>query len=177
MTAEIESVGRVAAPSPFGELLAPPLRRRMACMLYESMLLFGIAFGAALIFSMAGQVRSGVDSRRPLLIAFLVVVFGIYFGWCWTRGQTLAMRTWNIRVVDRFGQPLGQARALFRYACCWLWILPPLAFIAPLKLPLMAIAAFIVGWIAVWALLSRFHPKRQFWHDALAGTCLVSASP
>ena len=37
--------------------------------------------------------------------------------------------------------------------------------------------AVTVGWIAVWALLSRIHPKRQFWHDALAGTCLVSASP
>jgi hypothetical protein len=27
----------------------------------------------------------------------------------------------------------------------------------------------------VWAVLSRFHPQRQFWHDALAGTRLVDA--
>jgi hypothetical protein len=30
---------------------------------------------------------------------------------------------------------------------------------------------------AVWALLSRFHPQRQFWHDALAGTRLVTSAP
>jgi hypothetical protein len=26
-------------------------------------------------------------------------------------------------------------------------------------------------------LLSRFHPQRQFWHDALAGTRLVPSMP
>ncbi|MNT72663.1 hypothetical protein D3C72_2112890 [compost metagenome] len=31
----------------------------------------------------------------------------------------------------------------------------------------------MLGWIAVWALLSRFHPQRQFLHDVLAGTRLV----
>ena len=157
--------------------MAPGLWRRMACMAYESMLLFGIAFGAALLFSIAAQVRSGVDVRRPLLIAFLVVVFGIYFGWCWTRGQTLAMRTWNIRVVDTVGRPLTQARALFRYACAWLWILPPLAFIATLRLPAAGVALSVGAWIAAWALSSNFHPQRQFLHDALAGTRLVPVPP
>ena len=28
------------------------------------------------------------------------------------------------------------------------------------------IAVLVLGWVAVWALLSRFHPQRQFWHDA-----------
>jgi uncharacterized RDD family membrane protein YckC len=31
--------------------------------------------------------------------------------------------------------------------------------------------------VLVWALLSRFHPQRQFLHDALAGTRLVHAQP
>ena len=146
----------------------------MACWLYEGMLLFGIAFAATLVFSIAGQMRSGIDDRRPILIAFLVVVFGIYFAWCWARGgQTLAMRTWHIRVVDRNGHALSQARAVFRYACSWLWVLPPIAFIAPLKLSAAEIGAAVLGWIVLWALLSRLHPQRQFWHDALAGTRLV----
>ncbi len=147
----------------------------MACWVYEAMLLFGIAFAATLVFSIAGQMRSGIDDRRPLLIAFLVVVVGIYFAWCWTKGQTLAMRTWNIKVVDTRGQPLTQARAAFRYACSWLWVLPPIAFIAPFKLSAAEIGAAIVGWVVTWALLSRLHPQRQFWHDVLAGTCLVTS--
>ena len=73
-------------------------------------------------------MREPMDARRPLLQAFLFVVFGVYFAWFWAKGQTLAMKTWNIRVVDREGRPLTQGRALLRYACSWLWFLPPLAF-------------------------------------------------
>ncbi|MEN3274515.1 MAG: hypothetical protein V7631_305 [Massilia sp.] len=145
-------------------------------MLYESMLLFGIAFAATLVFSIVGQMRSGIDPLRPLLIGFLVVVFGVYFSWCWSKGQTLAMKTWNIRVTDRFGRPVDKLRAAFRYACSWLWVLPPLAFVAPLKLSVGGIAAAVFGWGAAWALFSFLHPQRQYWHDALAGTRLVPAN-
>lgn len=144
-------------------------------MLYESTLVFGIAMGAGLVFSIAAGMRSGMDPRRPLFVAFLVVVLGIYFVWCWVRGQTLAMKTWGIRVVDRHGMPLGQLRALFRYACSWLWLLPPLAFVAPMKMSAGGIGAAVLGWIALLALASNFHPQRQFWHDVLAGTRLVPA--
>jgi uncharacterized RDD family membrane protein YckC len=154
---------------------APSLRRRLACLLYESMLLFGIAFAATLVFSIAGEVRSGMDPRRPLLIGFLAIVFGMYFAWCWSKGQTLAMRTWKIRILGPNGGPPSQPRALFRYACSWLWVLPPLAFIAPMKLSGLGVAGAILGWMALWALLSFLHPERQFWHDALAGTRLAPA--
>src|SRR4051794_16945995 len=103
-------------------------------MLYEGILLFGIAFVAGLVFSVATQMRSGMDAHRPWLIAFLALVFGLYFTYCWSRGQTLAMKTWRVRVVDREGRPLAWPRSFFRYACSWLWVLPPIAFIAPLRL-------------------------------------------
>lgn len=144
-------------------------------MLYESTLVFGIAMGAGLVFSIPAGMRNGMDERRPLFVAFLVVVLGIYFVWCWVRGQTLAMKTWGIRVVDRNGVPLRQPRALFRYACCWLWVLPPLAFVAPMKLSAAGMSGAVLGWIALLALASNFHPQRQFWHDVLAGTRLIPA--
>jgi uncharacterized RDD family membrane protein YckC len=165
-----------AAPA-IQDLTAPSLRRRMACWLYEGMLLFAVVFVAAWLFSTLGQMRDAMDARRPLLQGFLFVIFGIYFGWFWTRGQTLAMKTWNIRVVDRFGRPVGQGRALLRYLCSWLWFLPPLAVLAPFKLSGGETLVLVFGWVAVWAVLSRFHPQGQFWHDALAGTRLVSSSP
>jgi hypothetical protein len=37
------------------------------------------------------------------------------------------------------------------------------------------VAVLTLGWIAVWAVLSRFHPQRQFLHDVLAGTRLIDA--
>ncbi|HXE22893.1 MAG TPA: RDD family protein [Rhodoferax sp.] len=155
---------------------APSLRRRMACWLYEGMLLFGVVFIAGYLFSTLTQTRNAMDNRHPLQ-AFLFVVFGIYFTWFWAKGQTLAMKTWNIRVVDRQGRPLTQARAFWRYVLSWLWFLPPLAAQAPFKLSGGTFSLVTAGWIACWALASRLHPQRQFWHDALARTRLVSSMP
>jgi uncharacterized RDD family membrane protein YckC len=84
------------------------------------------------------------------------------------------MKTWDIRVVDRAGRPITQARALLRYVLSWLWFLPALAAVAPFKLSGAESVVIVAGWVAVWAVLSRFHPQQQFWHDALAGTRLVS---
>ncbi len=153
-------------------LLAPPLPRRMACWLYEGMLMFGVVFIAGYLFGTLSQTRNALDNRHALQ-AFLFVVFGIYFTWFWSKGQTLAMKTWHIRVVDRAGQPLTQKRALLRYALSWLWFIPPLAAMAPFGLSGGEAAVVLLGWVAVWALLSRFHPQHQFLHDALAGTRLV----
>jgi len=156
-------------------LKAPSLRRRMACWLYEGMLLFAVVFIAGWLFSTLGQMRDAMDARRPLLQAFLFVVFGIYFAWFWSRGQTLAMKTWHLRIVDRQGRPVTQARALVRYLLSWVWFLPPLTALAPYRLSGAEVALLVVGWVMVWAILSRFHPQGQFWHDALAGTRRVSA--
>ena len=161
-----------AAVSPPAELATPSLRRRMACWLYEGMLLFGVVFVAGYLFSALSQTRHALDNR-PGMQAFLFLVLGIYFTWFWHRGQTLAMKTWHIRVVGRQGQPLTQAQALRRYLWSWLWFLPPLVLTWPLDLPAAEVGVLTLGWVAIWALLSRFHPNRQFWHDALAGTRLV----
>ena len=159
------------------DLTAPSLWRRMACWLYEGILLFAVVFVAGWLFSTLGQMRDAMDARRPLLQAFLFVVFGIYFAWFWTRGQTLAMKTWNIRIVDRTGNTLRQPRALLRYLCSWLWFLPAIAVLATMHPSGRETVAVMLGWIAIWALLSRLHPQRQFWHDALAGTRLVRFPP
>jgi len=147
----------------------------MACWSYEAFLLFAIGLIATLLFSVAIDMRSGIDPRRWLLQAFLAVVFGIYFALFWSRGQTLPMKTWRITVRDRHGRRLTQGRALLRYAFCSIWVLPPLAALASRRFTLWELAVIFFGWIAFWALLSRLHPQRQFWHDAWAGTQLVDA--
>jgi uncharacterized RDD family membrane protein YckC len=148
----------------------------MACWLYEGMLLFAVLFIASYLFSTLSQTRHALDNRHMQQL-FLFVVLGIYFTWFWAKGQTLAMKTWHIRLVDRMGQPLTQRRALLRYILSWLWFLPPLAAMAPFKLSGAESAVIVIGWVVVWALLSRFHPQQQFWHDALAGTRLVTSEP
>ena len=168
----------MSAPSnpPPDRLVAPPLMRRMACWLYEGMLLFGVVFIAGYLFSALTQTRNALDNRHWQQ-AFLFIVFGIYFVWFWSKGQTLAMKTWHIRVVDAQGLPLSQSRALARYVLSWLWFLPPLAAGGLFKLHGGELAVILVGWVLVWALLSRFHALGQFVHDALAGTRLVHHKP
>lgn len=151
---------------------APGLLRRMACWVYEGLLLFGVVFIAGYLFGTLSQTRHALDNRL-LLQLFLFLVFGIYFVWFWAKGQTLAMKTWNLRVVDVSGRPLSQARALRRYLFCWVWFVPPFLALAPFRLPAIEQGVLWLGWVAVWALLSRFHPQRQFWHDEMAGTRLV----
>ncbi len=146
----------------------------MACWLYEGILMFGVVFIAGYLFGTLSQTRNALDNRHALQ-AFLFVVFGIYFTWFWGKGQTLAMKTWHIRVVDTAGLPVTQGRALARYVLSWLWFLPPLLAVAPFSLPAGEITVIVLGWVAVWALSSRLHPQQQFWHDAWAGTRLVDS--
>ncbi|WP_299765116.1 RDD family protein [Ramlibacter sp.] len=156
-------------------LMAPSLRRRMACWLYEALLLFAVALIATLVFSVAVQMRHALE-RQWLLQLFLVAVFGLYCSWFWSRGQTLAMKTWRIAIVDREGRRLTQGRALLRYVYCAIWVMPPLAALVSRRFTVTEVAVVFFGWVLLWAMLSRFHPQRQFWHDAWAGTRLVEAA-
>ena len=152
----------------------PALKRRLACWLYEGLLMFGVVFISGYLFGTLSQTRNALDNRHALQ-AFLFIVFGIYFVWFWSKGQTLAMKTWNIRVVAASGKPLTQLRALLRYALSWVWLLPPLAIAAVVGMSGAETAVVSIGWIAIWATLARFHPDRQFWHDVWAGTRLVDS--
>lgn len=148
----------------------------MAAWLYEGLLMFGVVFLAGYLFGTLSQTRHALDNRHALQ-AFLFVVFGIYFVWFWSKGQTLAMKTWNIKIVDRGGRHLSQARALVRYLLSWVWFAPPLLTSAYLHATAMETTVLTLGWIAIWAVLSRFHKNNQFWHDVWAGTQLINAIP
>lgn len=163
----------VNLPAALDAASPPSLSRRMACWLYEGMLLFGVVFIAGYLFSALSQTRHALDHRHGLQ-AFIFLILGIYFTWFWSHGQTLAMKTWHIRLTDRAGQAVSQPRALARYLLSWLWFLPPLGLRLVWELPAIEVTVLTIGWVAIWALLSRFHPDRQFWHDAFAGTRLVS---
>lgn len=155
---------------------APGLWRRLASFFYEGVLLFGVVMGAGFVYSVATQQKNALQGR-PGLLLFLFAVLGLYFVYFWTRtGQTLAMQTWHVRVVDREGRPLTRARAFARYVASYLWFLPSLAALwwAGLSGSKAAVGLALIGGVAVWAVLAMLHPQRQFWHDALCGTRLIT---
>lgn len=135
--------------------------------------MFGVVFIAGYLFGTLSQTRNALDNRHALQ-TFVFIIFGIYFVWFWARGQTLAMKTWDIRVVDMQGARITQKRALLRYVLSWLWFLPPLGVSWLLGMPANAGALLTLVWVLVWAVLARFQPQRQFWHDTWAGTQLIT---
>jgi uncharacterized RDD family membrane protein YckC len=160
-------------------LAAPPpgLKRRLASLLYESILVFAVLMIATLVFSVAIQQRHALQWRWATM-SFLALVIAAYFIWCWRRsGQTLAMQTWHLRLVREDGQPLTLTRAVLRHLSGYVWVLPPLALIAANGARDVGVAgsiAILLAWVVGYALTALAHPQRQFWHDAWCGTRQVT---
>lgn len=155
-------------------LRAPGLSRRLACFVYEGVLLFGVLMLAGYLYGSLTQQRHALQGQWGLR-AFIFIVLGIYFGWFWSHGgQTVAMKTWHIRLVDRAGRPVSQARALVRYLLSWIWFVPALATagLSGWQGGLALSVAVLTG-VLGYAALSRLHPQRQYWHDVVCGTRLV----
>ena len=122
-------------------------------MCYELLLLSGIL----IVFLILPHILIGFFTHRVAaawgLWTHLFAVLLVYFMWFWCHGgQTLAMKTWRIRLVSCDGGPVRPGQALLRYLLCW----PGMAF----------------GGIGIlWAIVDR---NGQFLHDRLAGTQLVT---
>jgi uncharacterized RDD family membrane protein YckC len=155
-------------------LRAPALGRRLACLVYEGVLLFGVVIIAGLLYGMLTQQRHALVGMHGLQL-FVFVVLGLYFGWFWTHGgQTVAMKTWRIRLLDRHGQPVTAQRALLRFLLSWLWFLPALGYAHLARLDSGAsIATALIAGMLLYAALVVLDRERQFLHDRLSGTRLV----
>ena len=155
------------------ELTAPTIRRRLICMVYEAMLLFGIAFVSDFIFDVATQSKHALVLRHARMF-WLFLVIGAYFVFCWSRsGQTLAMQTWRIKAVDLDGGKLPVVKAIVRYCLAYMWFLPAMALVLQLGLKEWPAMALIALGMAGWAFTARLDQHGQFMHDRLAKTRLI----
>ena len=153
--------------------MTPSIKRRMACMLYESMLLFSVVFLGGWLFDTLTDSRHALKLRHARQ-AWLFLVIGVYFTFFWYRsGQTLAMKTWRIRLVSASGASVPIRIALLRYLLAWMWFLPAVAIDYAFALKGWTSIAVIGFGMLAWLLTSRLDPHRQFLHDRLAGTRLV----
>jgi uncharacterized RDD family membrane protein YckC len=155
-------------------VVAPPLRRRLVCMVYEGVLLFGVVVLAGLLFAGFTQQRHALQGQWALR-ALLFLVIGAYFVGFWSRrGQTLAMKTWHIGLRSRSGALPSPTQAGARYLLSWLWFMPALgiAWAANLRGG-WEVAGMLTAGVAAYAALTYLHPSRQFFHDVLCGTQLI----
>jgi len=130
------------------------LLRRLAAMCYELLIVVAVLMVALILPHMLLGAFAKIQAPPTVLKIHMLVVLLAYFTWFWTHGgQTLAMKTWKIRVVDVGGGRLRPAQAVLRYLAAW-------------------VSIGLGGIGILWALVDR---DRQFLHDRIADTRLVSS--
>lgn len=133
---------------------SPKMGRRLACMLYESLVVFAVLLIGFLLpqilLSGFGMVMSA-----KLLWVHIFLLLMLYFVWFWLNGgQTLPMKTWKMRLVGIDNQAIRPGQALLRYLAAWPGVI-------------------LFGCGLLWAL---FDKDGQFLHDRIAGTKIITTS-
>jgi uncharacterized RDD family membrane protein YckC len=148
----INTAGRTSAMT---KLPLPGIGRRLASLLYESLVVFAVLLvGYLLPQIVLHGFGWGIGGRMQWVHVFALLL--LYFVWFWLNGgQTLPMKTWKIRLASADGGSLRPAQALLRYLAAW----PSVLF-------------FGAGFL--WAVFDR---DGQFLHDRIAGTRIEFAEP
>ena len=126
--------------------------KRIACMLYENILVFAILFVAGIIYR-AVLDDPHTDFEQHLFFIYSWVIAGFYFVYCWVKsGQTLAMQTWRIQLLGFDGKPLSLEQAVKRYV----------------------IASFSLMFFGLGFLWAIFDREGLYLHDRFIGGRLVA---
>lgn len=129
-----------------------PLGRRLGSLVYELLVILALGI---FLFVLPLAIFSGLTQHSPgpgLLWLYLFLLLGNYFLWCWIRaGQTLAMKTWRLRLIDaKTGRTLRPLQAFVRYGMGWI--------------------CWPTGLALLWSFID---PDKQFLHDRIAGSQII----
>ena len=129
----------------------PSLIKLGACFIYDALAVVALCFVSALVvIILIGDASYGL--KRYLLQVVLWLAIGVYFVWCWKKtGQTLAMKTWQLKLVSKDGQLLPLNLAMARYV-----------------LSTLSLVLFGLGFL--WAMVDRDH---LYLHDRLLNTHII----
>lgn len=152
----------------------PGLLRRLAAIVYDSLLVFSLMFAATGIYQLfahwltdplpasappGATVTTGdvITQLEPIAsgswytLYLLLVMYG-FFAWFWRRsGQTLGMQAWRLRVDDIEGGRISYRQTVIRFAGAW-------------------VSALSFGLGYLWVLFDR---DKCSWHDRLSHSRVV----
>jgi uncharacterized RDD family membrane protein YckC len=144
---------------PVQQLPNAPLWRRIAALVYDAFLLFGLlmlfgytAVGFESLLLGAGHVeKSPTAGGNPLVFMGMLVVICSFYCVFWLRNrQTLGMQAWRLQIETTDGSPLTLQHCIKRWLA-----------------GILSIACGGLGFL--WCLL----PTHTTWHDTLSGTRIV----
>lgn len=123
----------------------------MLIIIYESILLFAIYMLIGAPPTILFQITPEQSFKFVLYWIYILAMFFIYFGYCWTEsGQTLAMKAWRCKVSNKDGSKISWPQAFKRY--------------------LLAIISW--GIFGAGFLLSLFRNDRATLHDIVSNSYL-----
>ncbi|MES9829874.1 MAG: RDD family protein [Candidatus Thiodiazotropha sp.] len=131
--------------------LIPGLIRRLAAILYDSLLLIALLFVATAIITLPFGNPSGAMFLVFQFFIFEIIPLIFFTGFWAQGGQTLGMRAWRLKLIRMDGGDIGWSDALKRHLAA-----------------LFSILLFGLGFI--WILLD---PQKLAWHDRLSKTRLI----
>jgi uncharacterized RDD family membrane protein YckC len=134
------------------QVTAPSLLKLGACLIYEALVVIALSLAVTTIFILL--LGEAIGIKRYLLQLFLWLTIGLYFIWCWRKkGQTLAMQTWQLKLVTQEAQLLSLKAAIVRYV-------------------LASLSLMIFGLGFLWTIVDR---DSLFLHDRLLKNKLIYA--
>lgn len=140
----------------------PSVLRRFAAMFYDFWLLAALWLAVTAVMvvlrmtfdgegiTQGDRVITGIW-KAPTFLLMLVAMYGFFTHFWVKNGQTLAMQTWRIRLVNNDMQPITYAQAYKR-----------------LSFAMLSLACFGLGYF--WALIDK---DGLSWHDKLSNTQLI----
>lgn len=160
--------------------------RRLIAFMYEFLLLVAVLLIAVGVFQGVMQLATGIAPEQLSKLMWARILNGVwvllvcfaYFGWCWTRGQTLAMMTWRMRIAPLAGQ-LTWKMAAIRFAIAGVFYAPllPLWVLAIYHPNLEPFAWCGTAWFLAPWIYARFDQDQQLLHDRIAKTRIVNSKP
>lgn len=147
---------------------SPTLLRRLSAIIYDGFLMLAVLFVAsAPLLLMSGNTQHTVnnydimvelqpffhsDAELWAYRAYLLAVMMLFFtGFWYTRGQTLGMRAWRLRLQSLSGNAVTFQQCLVRWLAAWL-----------------SFGCLGLGYLWVWV-----DKDRLSWHDRLSHTQMV----
>jgi len=126
------------------------LFRRLAALLYDSLLLLAVWFVAiAILLPFTG---GQAIQHNPFLTTYLLFISFFFYSWFWMHGgQTLGMRSWKLQLRNMNPGPITLWQALLRFM---------------VAIP----SALLLGAGYLWMLIDR---DRLTWHDRYSETRIV----
>ena len=98
--------------------------RRLAALVYDvfivvAILFLGSAIGITVAVVIGGEKSVTEDNvlvENPAFFGWLLFCWFYYYYYCWAKtGQTLAMKTWRMKVISTNDQPIEMHQALIRF--------------------------------------------------------------